>query len=175
MGAGQNCQLLIMRHGKSDRDSGPGRDFDRPLAERGKRDVSKIGAWLHARKRCPDAIVSSPAVRAKQTAEMLAGELGLETDFIVWERRIYEAGLEELVDIVELYADDKKRLLLIGHNPGLDYLLCHLADTEPQTTPGGKLMTTAALAILDYGASPVSTTRASARLLQLLRPGELSG
>ncbi|HVG21430.1 MAG TPA: histidine phosphatase family protein, partial [Blastocatellia bacterium] len=61
--------LLLLRHAKSDWDDPKLRDFDRPLAARGKRDAPRIGKALKERGPSPDLIVSSPAARARETIE----------------------------------------------------------------------------------------------------------
>ena len=89
---------------------------------------------------------------------------------IVRDRRIYEASLDELLKVVAEHAQDSGRTLLIGHNPGLETLLAHLSGDQPEPNHAGKVMTTAAIAVLDYGEKPVSIKKASARLLCLARP-----
>ena len=67
MTLGQKHKLFIMRHAKSDWSVPAGSDFDRPLARRGVRDAPRMAAWLAQQGVLPGMIVSSPALRAKQT------------------------------------------------------------------------------------------------------------
>jgi phosphohistidine phosphatase len=166
-------RLLIMRHGKSDWNAGAGRDFDRPLAERGSRDARKVGRWLSGQNLNVETIISSPALRARATAILVAGELGMDAGAIHWEEDIYEAAPSVLLAVVGRCAESNSNILLIGHNPGLDSVLCYLAREEPDRTPSGKLLTTSALAILDYGAAAVSVRPHSAHLEKLVRPKQL--
>lgn len=166
-------QLLIMRHAKSDWDSGMSNDFDRPLARRGLRDANRIGAWLAAREPGQVLIIASPAVRARETARIVAGKLGIKDDDMVWDRDIYEASVHDLLAVIERHAGEHTCVLLIGHNPGLDALVSFLADSEPPRTLSGKLMTTAAVAMLEFNDGKVGTERYSAHLSRLLRPKEL--
>ncbi|HBJ28222.1 histidine phosphatase family protein, partial [Cobetia sp.] len=69
-------ELLLMRHGKSDW-SVAADDFHRPLKERGKRGAQRMGAWLAQEALVPDAILSSPALRARATAEKCVKSMGL--------------------------------------------------------------------------------------------------
>jgi phosphohistidine phosphatase len=170
----QHHQLLIMRHAKSAWDSGVSQDFDRPLTPRGCGDAKKVGAWMCAQNILPDLCLSSPAKRAQATALIVANELGMSAGDIILEEKLYDASLNDLLLVLSENTKDKRKVWLIGHNPGLDALLCYLARAEPARTPSGKLMTTSALAILDYGFEPISGERGSASLLKMLRPKELS-
>jgi phosphohistidine phosphatase len=173
MAVHQDCQLLIMRHGKSDWGQGINRDFDRPLSERGNSDARNIGMWLSRQDIATDVFISSPAVRARETAIIVSSELGVDTADVIWEPYLYEATLADLLTVIGKYSKRNRNILLIGHNPGLESLLCYLAKDEPDRTPSGKLMTTSAVAILDYGAAPVSVKPHSAHLKKLMRPRQL--
>ena len=68
--------LLIMRHAKSDYPTGIASDFERPLNKRGLKDVPRMAHLVRAFGPVPDVVLSSPAVRAKQTAAAMAADLG---------------------------------------------------------------------------------------------------
>ncbi len=161
-----------MRHGKSDWHAGCG-DFDRPLNRRGRDAARKAGAWLHAQGYHPQILLSSPAARAWQTAELVATELGIAAETIIREPGVYEAGLQGLLDIIGRYSASAGSMLLVGHNPGLDSVLCTLADADPEPAPSGKLMTTAAVAVLEFAATPLIPEPGSGCLQRLMRPREL--
>ena len=118
-------QLLVLRHAKAERDSSTGLDFDRPLAERGRQDAREVGRVMRDRGLNPDAVIASPAQRVVETLAALAagyGPLGVEYD-----RRIYNALPETLLDVVRGTDDGVQTLLLVGHNPGLPLLVLELA------------------------------------------------
>lgn len=163
-----NQKLIIMRHGKSDWKSDTAADFDRPLARRGRQDVPRMAEWLTLKALVPDLIVSSPACRARETAELAAGEWGYETGKIIFDETLYLAPLKDLLQVIKTNSGGT-RLLLIGHNPGLEELLEFLSRDRP-VYRRGKLLTTSALAVLDFGTLPMSTGRASARLELLIHP-----
>ncbi len=169
----RNYHLLLMRHGKSDWDAGGKQDFDRPLTQRGNADVRKIARWMRLHKLVPDLIVSSPAVRTRDTAKIVVEALKLGPDLLVWEQDIYEASLDKLLVVIGRYSVNCHCLLLIGHNPGLDSLITYLASAGPDRTGSGKLMTTSALAIFDYADSVINTAPHAAQLQQLIRPKEI--
>lgn len=164
--------LILMRHAKSGWPDDGRRDFDRPLAPRGGKDAPRMGKWLRKHGLVPDMIVSSPALRARATAELVAGRLHIPARRIMFDERIYEASLRQLRDVITTHGADSNTLLLVGHNPGLEELLVHLAATPPPRDERGKLMTTASIAVLDFkGALRAAGGAATLRLL--VRPREL--
>ena len=119
-------ELILVRHAKSSwKDSSLG-DRERPLNNRGERDAPEMGARLARRKQRPDLMVSSPAVRALETARIIAGKLGYPRKDIEVEERLYGAGLAELLDAIRNTDDSVAMLVLFGHNPGLTELANHL-------------------------------------------------
>ena len=168
----QKHNLIIMRHAKSDWSTSASRDFDRPLSRRGDRDAPRMGAWLAGQGLLPDMVISSPALRTKQTVTAVLEKLGLSEQEVIWEPEIYEASLDRLLDVLERYTAAADSVLLVGHNPGLDSLVEYLSDRRPDYR-NGKLMTTAAVAVLDFGDQGISTREHSARLELLVRPKDL--
>ena len=140
--------LLIMRHAKSSWDSEAPSDFDRPLAKRGKKDVPRMGSWLREQGLTPDYVLSSPAQRARQTAVKVCHELGIQEDQINWEPGIYEASLPALLEILKDCPPAAQRVLLVGHNPGLELLVAYLCGKATPLPADGKLLPTAAVAVL---------------------------
>lgn len=119
--------LLLLRHAKSSRDDPTLRDFDRPLNDRGKSDARLIGHYLRKKKIVVNAIVSSPAKRARRTAEIIVQTAGL-TNEIGFDERIYEAGPQQLLRVVSEIESPHDSALLVGHNPGFEDLLTSLTD-----------------------------------------------
>lgn len=164
--------LLIMRHAKSDQSANVA-DFERPLNERGLRDAEKMGAWLKAQKIIPDRIVSSPAIRAKQTTQIVCKQLGRDIKDIIWDERVYEAGLGNLLDVISDHKKNANCLMLTGHNPVLEKLLEYLSQDEARRNKDGKLLTAAAIAVLQYDETGISTEMQSGGLMELIRPNEI--
>ncbi|MGH8507432.1 MAG: SixA phosphatase family protein [Gammaproteobacteria bacterium] len=121
-------RLLVMRHAKSDWSSGPGSDFDRPLAKRGERDAPRMGRWLREQGLIPDRVVSSPAKRARQTCLLVCEVLGIKKGQIHWAPEIYAAPVTALLNVLARCPEKTHRLLLVGHNPGLEDLIAYLAS-----------------------------------------------
>ena len=125
-------KLYLIRHAKSSWKDLFVDDFDRPLNKRGKKDAPLMGKRLKEKGIKPDLIISSPALRAKTTAQVIAKELGFKE--IVYDEKIYEAEEETLYEIVKNLDSRYKTVFLVGHNPGLNMLaekLVGLNDNIP--------------------------------------------
>ena len=165
-------QLLLLRHGKSDWDIDVN-DFDRPLKNRGKRDAQRMGVWLRQQDLLPDFIISSPAERAKNTAEKLTKAMGLTANHVHYDSRIYEASLTDLKAVLGDCPASAARVLLIGHNPSLESLIENLHKGKLQKTEDGKRLPTATLAILAMPEHWGLLNKACATVESITRPATL--
>ena len=158
--------LLLLRHAKASKDTG-GPDHDRPLNDRGNRDAPRIGTLLREPSLLPDLIISSTATRARQTAQAVAescgyhGSLDLRDD-------LYMARPAAFTRVLRGLDDDRERVLVVAHNPGLEEFLEDLTGT-PETLP------TAALAhlTLSIDSWKLFESTTPAQLQHLWRPREL--
>lgn len=123
-------KLFLLRHGKSSWDDISLIDFDRPLGRRGLKDASKMGKYFSKEHKKPQLIISSPARRARETAELFADAIEYKIEKIQFEQPIYEASLDDLMNIIHNIEDTYDRIMLIGHNPGFTELANHLTDKE---------------------------------------------
>ncbi len=128
-------ELIIVRHAKSNWKDSSLDDRDRPLNKRGERDAPEMGARLARRKHRPDLIVSSPAVRALETARIIARKLGYPRKEIAVMDRLYGAGIVELLDVIRNADESVTTLMLFGHNPGLTELANHLGPRSIPNLP----------------------------------------
>ena len=133
--------LLLLRHAKSSWDDLSLKDFDRPLNKRGLKAAPRVGAHMQKEKLRPDLVLSSPALRAKQTTTMVC-EAGGFASLANFDERIYEASAQRLFEIVAGIDDRIGMAMLVGHNPGFEELLAALTS-ESQAMP------TAALACIE--------------------------
>ena len=119
--------VLILRHAKSSWKHPELTDHDRPLNKRGKRDAPRVGKLLKNQHLVPEAIVSSTAIRARATAELVAkaseykgegrgGEITLNNS-------LYVAGPQAYLDVLHHLSDEYVRVMIVGHNPGLEDLV----------------------------------------------------
>ena len=139
-------ELILMRHGKSDW-SKPLSDYLRPIKKRGYREAQKVGEWLKEEGLVPDLIISSPAQRARETAETVAKSMGYDTGNIFWNESVYMADVSELLDAIATTPDECTRLMVVGHNPGLEDLVFYLTK-EVDIPDDGKVMPTATVAVM---------------------------
>jgi len=165
-------ELLLLRHGKSDWDTDVD-DYHRPLKDRGKRGAQRVGVWLAQQQRVPDYIVSSPAERALVTAEKACKAMGNGAQGIQRDNRIYAAGVDELLTVLSDCPPDAGRVLLVGHNPGLEELLDWLVSDAVAASDDGKLLPTATLAIVKMPSDWQTLIAGCARLDSITRPGML--
>jgi phosphohistidine phosphatase len=114
--------VLILRHAKSSWSDSGLADIDRPLNKRGKRDAPRIGTLLREEDSVPDLILSSPALRARKTAEAVGessgyeGEIEINDDF-------YPGDPQAYIETLQSLPDDIQSVMVVGHNPGLEELL----------------------------------------------------
>ena len=126
--------LLILRHAKSSWNNLDLADYDRPLNKRGKQDAPRMGEFLRQQSLIPDLIISSPAKRAKKTAKLFAKAVGYKGG-ISLETTFYHARPETYIMILQNISYDYKRVMVIGHNPGLEALVAILTGCmEPMPT-----------------------------------------
>lgn len=119
--------LTLVRHAKSSWDYPELSDFERPLNERGRRDAPVMAARSRDWPPLPDRLVSSPALRAITTARSFAASLGLDTDEIMVQPKIYDAALPALMRLVRAFDDGDRHVMMFGHNPGFSRLAHELA------------------------------------------------
>ncbi len=109
--------LYVARHAKSSWSQADQPDHERPLTEEGVRRAKKIIEFLKRRKPLPEFIVSSHAVRAYETAKMIALELGYPEEEISIQNKLYMNGPENIMNVVFSLPDEKKSTIIVGHNP----------------------------------------------------------
>ena len=165
-------ELLVMRHAKSDW-TGYQADIDRPLNKRGQKDADTMGARLASLGIIPDRIISSSSRRTRDTVDGLQHHINLRDDQIEYDPLLYLASQSLLMDCIRNNLREGERLMILAHNPGIDDLVEKLSDRPLQLTDTMKLMTTAAVAHFQVGLENDRFDPSSAKLIQLLRPGDI--
>ncbi len=122
-------KLFIIRHAKSDQ-SFFGNDFERPLNERGKQDAPMMAKRLREKINKIDALVSSPAIRAKETAELFAENLNLPKEDILFVSALYQAPANVFYDEIAALPDTLQSVAIFSHNPGITYFVNSLNTTS---------------------------------------------
>ncbi len=121
--------LLLLRHAKSSWDNPGGRDFDRPLAPRGRRTAPLIGGHLRDRQLLPDLVLCSTARRARETYDLVVPAVGGSA--IQFEQALYLATPATLLRLAKATPATVERLLVVGHNPGLQQFAALAIITFP--------------------------------------------
>jgi phosphohistidine phosphatase len=125
-------RLMLLRHAKTENDAPSGRDQDRRLDDRGRKDAAEIGGWIARHPPVPDAVLVSPAIRAHQTWEIA---LMAMKDLAPQPRvellpELYGADPSQLLQTIRAAsATDSQRLMVVGHNPGMHELALALAGS----------------------------------------------
>jgi phosphohistidine phosphatase len=124
-------RLLLLRHGKSDWDAAYGADIERPLSNRGTTSAEAIGRFVAQTGQVPDAVVSSPAVRARRTAE-LAIEAGQWQRSVSLDDDLYGASAGMALSVIQSAPDSAESLLVAGHEPTTSQLVRLLTEAHVQ-------------------------------------------
>jgi phosphohistidine phosphatase len=146
--------LVVLRHAKSDWPAGVA-DEDRPLGKRGVRDAGAAGRWLADNDARPELVWCSPARRTRETWDALSANLGAGAGPEVrFDGRVYEASLDDLLAVVRDTPAACTRVLLVGHNPGVQELVLSLArrGSDDARALAAAKYPTSALAMLDLAA-----------------------
>ena len=119
-------ELLLVRHAKSSWDDPYLDDHDRPLNDRGLRNAPEMGKRLQGWSIRPDVWISSTALRAMTTAEILAKQVGFPPDQIQRSKDLYHASAPDLQEFIAELDDQIDSAMLFGHNPGMTSLVANL-------------------------------------------------
>lgn len=157
--------LYLLRHAKSSWDDPSQSDLERPLNPRGLKAAPFIGELMAKKGFSPSVIVSSPAMRAKTTAQLVKDAGSFSAD-IIFIKSIYAASPNALRQIVAEISNEHSSAMLVGHNPGIEGFIRYLAgQLEP--------MPTAALAVIELSIDNWNAINDDCgNLLQIFRPRE---
>ena len=158
--------LLILRHGKAVPEEG-GSDAARPLAPRGKREAQLMGQLMRKEELMPDRILTSSARRARETALEAAAAVHFSGAIDELEE-LYLAEPEAYITAVRRDAPDAQRVLLVGHNPGLEALALILTGDPVALPPAGLVV-----CHLPIASFAELTPRVRGKMQSLVVPSEL--
>ena len=164
--------LLILRHAKSSLKDPNIADHERPLDELAKKDALQMGKLIRDKDLVPDFILSSTALRAKTTTELVVEGCEYKGD-IVFEQSLYKAKPKDYLKIIEGLSDRYVRVLLVGHNPAVEEAIEMFTGSLDIT------MSACALAYLSLPIEKWSDLKQEknnirAELIEVIRPEELS-
>lgn len=167
--------LLLLRHAKSSWDDASLADFDRPLAARGREAAPLMGREMARRGWLPDAALISPALRTRQTWELVATELPKPPP-PSFEPAIYEAPAARILAAIRKTPESNATLLVVGHNPGLEDLAALIAASDSDRDALARLerkFPTAAIARFTLREPWAALGRTGAALHDFLTPRDL--
>ncbi len=168
--------LTLLRHAKSGWGDMNLRDFDRPLNTKGQRAAQVVGRRMRTTDLTFDRVLASPALRVVETLEHIARGYGsaLIPD---WDRRLYLASAASLIDVIHEQDDGVERLLLVGHNPGLEELVLALVPAGATGSEREKVeekFPTASVAVVTFDVDRWADVAIGAGLLErFVRPRDL--
>ena len=122
-------RLMLLRHAKSDW-HGDVPDHERPLSARGHRDAPLIGRWMVEHDAVPDLILTSTALRARQTCIWVCQELGEKAPTPRLEPKLYAASATEMLAVINHVPETATSVLVIAHLPGIQNLAMRLASVD---------------------------------------------
>jgi phosphohistidine phosphatase len=114
--------LYLFRHAKSSWESAGVADSDRPLIPKGVQKTELIIGFLRKRDTIFDLIISSPAVRAYETAKLVATGLNYPVENIQLDRKIYDGYYDRILDIIYGTSNEVNSVAIFGHNPTITHL-----------------------------------------------------
>ena len=132
-------QLLLMRHAKSSWKDDTLSDHARPLNGRGRGDAPRMARQLTRHELTPTLIISSDARRTQQTASLMLSwwsDHGVPLPELRWSSALYEASGDQILTVLEQHLEQPARLLLLGHNPGMEEALASLTGQRLELTTG---------------------------------------
>ena len=122
--------LYLMRHAEAAAKEARQEDKSRELTQSGVKDALHTGAWLREQNTHWDLLVSSSAIRAEQTAHMVAEGMKLDHPRILLEDVLFDASVRQLLDYVNNIEDAYQSVLIVGHNPAISYLAEYLTKAD---------------------------------------------
>jgi phosphohistidine phosphatase len=146
-------------------------DLERPLADRGRADAAAAGRYLVAQGIEADLVLCSPSIRTRETWQYAAEAGAIATD--VWyDRRIYSAGTDELLDVLHDVPPEARTVIMVGHAPGIPWLADELAldGTSPNRVELTKKYPTSGLAVLHHTSRWVNLVADDADLVDYVIP-----
>lgn len=170
-------RLLLLRHSKAERAHAGERDHDRRLAERGRDDAPKLGAYIAKHGFLPDKVVVSTSARTRETWSLAAKAMP-GAPKARFDERIYEAEPENLLEVLRETGKSVKTLLMVGHNPGMHELAVQLTasgdlDARQRMQEG---FPTSGLAVIEFKLDDWDRVHPkSGRLEHFITPRTLEG
>jgi phosphohistidine phosphatase len=128
-------RVTLLRHAKARTNDPSLPDCERPLNERGLHDAPMMGQRLRASGARPSLVLTSPAVRALQTARLIAEEINYPLEFLQRESALYLASPDDILRVLARQDNAFNDIMICGHNPGLTDLANRLTSASIDNLP----------------------------------------
>jgi phosphohistidine phosphatase len=122
--------LFLLRHAKAVTGGILIPDKDRPLSDKGVKDISKLASKLSKKGLDFELIITSPSVRTITTAQIILKGLKISHSHLVVNDALYDAEAMNLLKVISSVSKKIDKLMIVGHNPGLMSLASYIAG-EP--------------------------------------------
>jgi phosphohistidine phosphatase len=167
-----STRVYLLRHAKSSWKHPELADHDRPLAGRGRRAAAAMAHHMAEHQLVPDLVLCSTALRTRETYEQI--EAAVASAPVRYERHLYGATADDLLERLHALPDQITSVMLIGHNPALQELALQLARSSPERDELNAKFPTAALATLQLASSNWRDLQpGAATLIAYVRPRDL--
>jgi phosphohistidine phosphatase len=161
-------QLYLVRHAEALAKSAHQPDKERQLTTAGVQQVLQAGTYLQRENLALDAIFSSTAERAKQTASIVADIIKLDTQRVFFEDDLYDASARTFFSFIGKLDNGYNHVMCVGHNPTISYVAEYLSKAEIGD------MATAGIAIISFNISSwTEVGQGNGELLRYLTPREM--
>lgn len=126
MSGDQLKRLTLIRHANAEQEVDV-RDFERPLSRKGRGEAEEMARRFQERSLIPDLILTSAAVRTRETAEIFARVLGVSARLLQADDSLYLADGDHILATIRAAGPRVGHLMVIGHNPGISAAAISLA------------------------------------------------
>jgi phosphohistidine phosphatase len=114
-------RLMLLRHAKAEKAKPGEPDRDRTLSARGRKDAPRLAAYMARHKLVPERALVSPALRTRETWDLLDEPLSAGP-LVLYDEHLYDAQAETILKAIQNISPEVHSILVIGHNPGLHEL-----------------------------------------------------
>ena len=161
-------EIFVLRHAKSSWDNVNLSDHDRPLADRGIKDASKLCVFVKNKGHNLDKVLCSTAKRAKETFDLTADGFNFEIDKTTYTDKLYFGDITDIIKDLRELDESLNNILIVGHNPTLHHLVELLANEQIDR------FTTCNLAIISHVGEWITLNSHKCSLKSLIRPKDLA-
>ena len=161
-------KLILVRHAKASYESTFLQDYDRPLQKSGIEDIKQIGQYLKLKKHIPDYILTSGAQRTLESAKFLSHLLLHKPISMHQNRIIYEADVNQMIEIIECLDNQYKTAMIVGHNPTITLLNNKISNANIDYVP------TSGTTIMEFKIQKWKDLKIPGELIEFIYPKKLN-